>query len=65
MPILAERKLFTTGDSLAVTLPKPWVKYFHLKAGDSVEVVANNEVVIKIKRSKENIDFHKDLTRRK
>jgi len=62
MPILVERKLFTTGDSLAVTLPKPWVNYFRLKAGDSVEVIANGEVVIRIKKSEENTDLYKDLT---
>ena len=65
MPILAERKLFATGDSLAVTLPKPWINYFRLKAGDSVEVLANDVVVIRIKKLGENIDFHTDLTESK
>lgn len=62
MPILVERKLFATGDSLAVTLPKEWARYFQLKAGDVVEVVANTELSIKPKRSDKNIDFHTDLT---
>ena len=65
MPNLVERKLFATGDSLAVTLPKPWINYFRLKAGDSVEMVTNDEVVIRIKKSGENIDSHIDLTESK
>jgi bifunctional DNA-binding transcriptional regulator/antitoxin component of YhaV-PrlF toxin-antitoxin module len=62
MPIMVERKLFATGDSLAITLPKSWTKYFRLKAGDTLEMVANDEVVIRIKKPEENIDFHTDLT---
>ena len=53
MPIFVERSLFKTGDSLAVTLPKAWTKYFQLKAGDQVEIVANNELVIRVKREEE------------
>lgn len=62
MQIVVERKLFATGDSLAITLPKPWINYFHLKAGDTLEVVASDEVVIRIKKLEGNIDFHTDLT---
>ena len=62
MPIMVERKLFATGDSLAVTLPKAWVNYFRLKAGDSVVVIANNEIIVRIKETDKNIDFHTDLT---
>ncbi len=62
MPIRVERKLFATGESLAVTLPKEWTRYFRLKAGDVVEVTANNELTIKPKVSDENIDSHTDLT---
>ena len=50
MPILVERSLFKTGeDSLAVTLPKAWTRYLHLKAGDRVLIVANDELVIRLK----------------
>jgi len=62
MPIVVERKLFATGDSLAITLPKAWARYFHLKAGDTVEMVANAELVIRIKKPAKNIDLHTDLT---
>lgn len=63
MPIVVERKLFATGDSLAITLPKAWTKYFRLKAGDSVEIIANDEVTVRVKKAEKNIDFHTDLTR--
>ena len=62
MPIEVERKLFATGDSLAITLPKAWTNYFRLKAGDTLKVVANNEVIIRIMNPEGNIDFHTDLT---
>jgi len=50
MPILVERSLFKTGESLAVTLPKAWTKYLHLKAGDQVEIVVNDHLVIRVKK---------------
>jgi len=62
MPIKVVRRLFATGDSLAITLPKAWINYFGLRAGDTLEVVANNEVIIRIKKPEKNIDFHTDLT---
>jgi antitoxin component of MazEF toxin-antitoxin module len=62
MPIKVERKLFATGASLAVTLPKMWTSYFHLRAGDVVELTANNEIVVRPKKN--NRDFHIDLTKR-
>ena len=62
MQIVVERKLFATGDSLAITLPKAWINYFHLKTGDTLEVVASNEITIRIKKAEGNIDFHTDLT---
>jgi antitoxin component of MazEF toxin-antitoxin module len=65
MLIEVERKLFATGDSLAITLPKAWTKYFRLKAGDTLKVVANNEVIIRIMSPEKNIDFHTDLTKTK
>ncbi len=47
MPILVERSLFKTGNSLAVTVPKSWVKSFELRAGDQVEIVVN---VVRVRR---------------
>jgi len=51
MPIQVERILFRVGEgSLAVTLPKAWVIYNHLKPGDTVEVIVNDGVHIRIKK---------------
>ena len=50
MPILVERKLFKIGEgAIAVTLPKAWIRYYHLKPGDKVEIVGNGELIIRIK----------------
>ena len=64
MPIPEERPLFKTGESLAVTLPRVWIKYFHLRAGDRVEIVVNEELVIRVKREEgdKKSGFHTDLT---
>ncbi|MDO8491232.1 MAG: AbrB/MazE/SpoVT family DNA-binding domain-containing protein [Dehalococcoidia bacterium] len=41
------------GSSLMITLPKAWLKFHHLAAGDKVEVVSNGRLVIRpIKRPK-------------
>ena len=54
MPTKVERILFKVGEgSLAVTLPKPWVVYNHLKAGDTVEVITNDGVLIRVKAKPE------------
>jgi len=51
MPIKVERILFRVGEgSLAVTLPKAWVIYNRLKPGDTVEVIANDGVTVRIKK---------------
>ena len=54
MPILVERKLFKIGEgAIAVTLPKAWIRYYHLKPGDKVEIVGNGELIIRIKAGPE------------
>jgi antitoxin component of MazEF toxin-antitoxin module len=54
MPILVERKLFRIGEGgYAVTLPKAWINYNRLKAGDKVEIVVNQNLVIRIKTEQE------------
>lgn len=54
MPILVERIVFRVGEgSLAVTLPKPWVTYNHLKPGDTVEVIVDEGVLIQVKNKPE------------
>ena len=51
MPILVERILFRVGEgSLAVTLPKTWVTYHNLQPGDTVEVIVNDGVHIRVKK---------------
>jgi len=50
MPIKVERILFRVGEgSFAVTLPKAWVTYNRLKPGDTVEVIVNDGVLIRVK----------------
>ena len=38
---------------IAVTLPKAWINYHHLKPGDTVEIVGNGELIIRIKAKPE------------
>lgn len=40
------------GSSLMVTLPKGWLRYMGIKAGDKVEVITNGEIIIRRKRKK-------------
>jgi antitoxin component of MazEF toxin-antitoxin module len=50
MPIKMERRLFKVGEgSFAVTLPKAWISYKQLKHGDVVEVLVDEDVVIRTK----------------
>jgi antitoxin component of MazEF toxin-antitoxin module len=42
------RHILRVGNSsLAVALPKGWVDYYGLQAGDVVEVTANSKIVIR------------------
>ena len=50
MPIKVERKLFKIGEGgIAVTLPKAWINYYGLKPGDKIEIIANEDLIIRIK----------------
>ena len=50
MLIKMEKTLFKVGeDSFAVTLPKAWISYKQLKHGDMVEVLVDEDVVIRTK----------------
>lgn len=54
MQIKVERTLIKVGeDSFAVTLPKAWISYKQLKHGDVVEVIVNDDVVIRTKEAAE------------
>jgi len=52
MPILVERSLIKLGTALVVSLPKAWTRYFQLRAGDRVEIVGNDDLVIRVKKEK-------------
>ena len=53
MPILVERTIFKIGEGgFAVTLPKAWIRYYDLKPGDKVEVIADSEIRIRIPKRK-------------
>ena len=57
MPILVERILFRVGEgSLGVTLPKAWVVYNRLKPGDTVEVIVNDGVLVRVKKNPREAD---------
>lgn len=50
MQIKVERTLLKVGeDSFAVTLPKAWISYKHLKHGDVVEIIVNDDIIIRAK----------------
>ena len=54
MPLLVERKLFKIGEGgFAVTLPKAWINYHRLKPGDTVEVVVDGDLIIRVKVKQE------------
>ncbi len=48
MPTLTYRKLIKFGNTgLVITLPKSWIRYYNVKAGDRLEVIANGELTIR------------------
>jgi antitoxin component of MazEF toxin-antitoxin module len=47
------RKIIRVGNSLAVTIPYAWAKYFKLKEKDSVLVVSNGDITIQVTGSHE------------
>ena len=50
MPIKVERTLFKIGEGgFAVTLPKAWIRYYQLEPGDKVEIIANDDLTIRVK----------------
>ena len=56
MPTLTLRKLIKFGQTgLVLTIPKGWSRYYDLKAGDRLEVIANDELIIRpVRRTKRN-----------
>ena len=50
MPILVERRLLRIGNGgFAVTLPKAWIRYYKLNPGDQVEIIADVDLIIRVK----------------
>ena len=48
MPTLTLRKLIKFGQTgLVITIPKSWIRYYKLKAGDRLEVIADGELMIR------------------
>jgi hypothetical protein len=35
---------------VAITLPKAWINYHRLKPGDSIEVVIDGDLIIRVKK---------------
>lgn len=55
MPILEERMIYRVGkSSLAITLPRGWLKYYRLEPGDMVEITANGELTIRPLKRRDN-----------
>ena len=51
MPHKETRKLTRIGkSSLGVILPISWLRYYNLKYGDSVEVISNGSIEIRLKK---------------
>jgi antitoxin component of MazEF toxin-antitoxin module len=58
MPHKQTRKIIRVGNSLAVTIPKPWLKYFELSEKDHVTVLSNGAVIIKPEKTKRSDSKH-------
>ena len=49
MPRIEHRTVLAFGrDSHCVILPKSWLDYYGLKKGDKVEMVTNDELIIRV-----------------
>ena len=56
MPTKMFRKAIKLGKyQLVITLPAGWVRYYNLKAGDRLEVIANKKLIVRpIKQTTKN-----------
>jgi AbrB family looped-hinge helix DNA binding protein len=51
MPMIFERRLIKMGEGgLVITVPKGWIRFYGLKAGDKLEVITDGEITIRPKR---------------
>lgn len=61
MPTLARRKLIKFGESgLVLTVPRAWARFYGLKPGDKVEVVADGELVVRPEAPREQANEETD-----
>ena len=56
MPSIFTRSLIRIGkDAFCLVIPKAWIRYNKLIAGDRLEVIANDELIIRpVKKTKKN-----------
>ena len=53
MPTITLRKIIKFGTGgLVMTIPKGWVRYYELEAGDRLEVIADGELTIRPTKKK-------------
>lgn len=53
MPTLTERSVINMGQgSFVMTLPKAWVRYFGIKPGDKLEIITNDDLIVRPKKRK-------------
>ena len=51
MPTLTTRKLIKFGDNgIVITVSTGWARYYGLKAGDILEVIADEELIVRPER---------------
>jgi len=55
MPHKNERKLIPIGkSSLAIVLPKPWLRYYGLKKKDALRVISNGSIIIEAPKKRKD-----------
>jgi len=53
MPTLMIRNLIKVGDGgLVINVPRAWARYYRLRAGDRLEVIADGDLVIRPNRKR-------------
>ena len=63
MPISEERMIYRVGkSSLAITLPRNWLRYFGLGAGDTVVITGNRDLTIHPRKKHENAESNRENT---
>ncbi len=55
MATLTYRALIRMGDDgLVITIPKAWARFYQLKPGEKVEMIANGELLVRPLRRQQN-----------